>query len=119
MPFTEPDTDAPLARAVEAGNLRLSDRAADAAEAEAIVLTLGTPSFSHIEIDMSDIRAVLDALLPHLREGHLLVLRSTVAPHTTEFVAGSLEKHRGFPVGQDILVAHLAAHIPGGHLIDV
>ncbi len=64
MPFKEPGTDEPLARAVEAGTLRLSDRAADAAEAEAIVLTLGTPSFSHIEIDMSDIRAVLDALLP-------------------------------------------------------
>jgi len=111
MPFKEPDTDAPLARAVEAGTLRLSERAADAAEAEAIVLTLGTPSFSHIEIDMSDIRAVLDALLPHLREGHLLVLRSTVAPHTTEFVAGYLEKHRGFTVGQDIFVAHVPERI--------
>ena len=31
MPFKEPGTDAPLARAVEAGTLRLSERAADAA----------------------------------------------------------------------------------------
>ena len=60
---------------------------------------------------MSDIRAVLDALLPHLREGHLLVLRSTVAPHTTEFVAGYLEKHRGFRVGEDIFVAHVPERI--------
>ena len=75
------------------------------------MLTLGTPTFSHIEIDMSDIRTVLDALLPHLREGHLLVLRSTVAPHTTEFVAGYLEKHRGFRVGEDIFVAHVPERI--------
>ncbi len=75
------------------------------------MLTLGTPSFSHIEIDMSDIRTVLDALLPHLRNGHLLVLRSTVAPDTTEFVAGYLEKHRGFRVGEDIFVAHVPERI--------
>jgi UDP-N-acetyl-D-mannosaminuronic acid dehydrogenase len=111
MPFKEPDTEAPLGRALAAGRLALSERAADAAQADAIVLTLGTPSFSHIEIDMSDIRTVLDALLPHLREGQLLVLRSTVAPHTTEFVAGYLEKHRGFHVGDDIFVAHVPERI--------
>jgi UDP-N-acetyl-D-mannosaminuronic acid dehydrogenase len=111
MPFKEPETEAPLARALAAGRLALSERAADAAQADAIVLTLGTPSFSHIEIDMSDIRAVLDALLPHLRAGHLLVLRSTIAPHTTEFVAGYLEKHRGFRAGEDVFVAHVPERI--------
>jgi UDP-N-acetyl-D-mannosaminuronic acid dehydrogenase len=111
MPFKEPDTEEPLSRALDARTLALSDRAADAAQADAIVLTLGTPTFSHIEIDMSDIRTVLDALLPHLRTGQLLVLRSTVAPHTTEFVAGYLEKHRGFTVGQDIFVAHVPERI--------
>jgi len=111
MPFKEPGTDAVLARVLGAGRLAVTDRAADAAQADAIVLTLGTPTFSHIEIDMSDIRTVLDALLPHLREGHLLVLRSTVAPHTTEFVAGYLEKHRGFRAGEDIFVAHVPERI--------
>ena len=111
MPFKEPGTEEPLARVLETEQLALSERAADAAQAEAIVLTLGTPSFSHIEIDMSDIRTVLDALLPHLREGHLLVLRSTVAPHTTEFVAGYLEKNRGFRAGEDIFVAHVPERI--------
>ena len=111
MPFKEPDTEEPLARAMGSGALRLSDRAADAAQADAIVLTLGTPTFSHIEIDMSDIRTVLDQLLPHLREGQLVVLRSTVAPHTTEFVAGYLEKRRGFTAGEDLFVAHVPERI--------
>jgi UDP-N-acetyl-D-mannosaminuronic acid dehydrogenase len=118
MPFKEPDTEAPLARALETGRLALSERAADAAQADAIVLTLGTPSFSHIEIDMSDIRTVLDALLPHLRAGQLLVLRSTVAPHTTEFVAGYLEKHRGFHVGEDIFVAHVPERIAADRFME-
>src|SRR5918911_3008352 len=102
MPFKEPGTDELLARV----ELDVTARAADAAQADAIVLTLGTPSFSHIEIDMGEIRAVLDDLLPLLRDGQLVVLRSTVAPGTTEFVAGYLSKQRGFAVGRDLFVAH-------------
>jgi UDP-N-acetyl-D-mannosaminuronic acid dehydrogenase len=107
MPFKEPGTDELLARVT----LDLSARAADAAHADAIVLTLGTPTFSHIEIDMGDIRSVLDDLLPLLRKEQLLILRSTVAPGTTEFVAGYLEKHRGFKVGEDFFVAHVPERI--------
>jgi UDP-N-acetyl-D-mannosaminuronic acid dehydrogenase len=107
MPFKEPGTDELLARV----ELELSSRASDAARADAIVLTLGTPALPHVEIDMGDIRAVLDDLLPVLREGHLVVLRSTVAPGTTEFVAGYLEKQRGFRVGEDIFVAHVPERI--------
>ncbi len=111
MPFKEPGTDEVLQRVRAADRLALAEHAADAAQADAIVLTLGTPTFSHIEIDMSDIRTVLDALLPQLREGHLLVLRSTVAPGTTDFVAGYLEKHRGLRVGEDVFVAHVPERI--------
>jgi UDP-N-acetyl-D-mannosaminuronic acid dehydrogenase len=95
-----------------------SQRAADAAQADAIVLTLGTPSFSHIEIDMRDIRTVLDDLLPVLRPGHLLVLRSTIAPGTTEFVAGYLERHLDFEVGRDIFVAHVPERIAAGRFFE-
>ena len=59
----------------DTGRLSLSERVADAARARHIVLTLGTPSFSHIEIDMRDIRSVLDDLLGVLAPGHSLILR--------------------------------------------
>jgi len=114
MPFKEPGADELLSRVT----LELSAHAADAAQADAIVLTLGTPSFSHIEIDMGAIRSVLDDLLPVLRAGQLLVLRSTVAPGTTDFVAGYLEKHRGFKVGEDIFVAHVPERIAADKFLD-
>jgi UDP-N-acetyl-D-mannosaminuronic acid dehydrogenase len=107
MPFKEPGTDELLARVP----LDVSARATDAAQSDAIVLTLGTPTFSHIEIDLGEIRSVLDDLLPVLRAGQLLVLRSTVAPGTTDFVAGYLEKKRGFTVGEDLFVAHVPERI--------
>jgi UDP-N-acetyl-D-mannosaminuronic acid dehydrogenase len=118
VPFKEPGAEEALARVHAAGRLSLSARAADAAAADAIVLTVGTPTLSHIEIDMSDIRSVLDALLPHLRPGHLIVLRSTVAPETTQFVAGYLEKHRDFKVGDDIFVAHVPERIAADRFME-
>src|SRR3954449_4646143 len=118
MPFAEPGADELLARVRSSGVFDVSERAAEAASAESIVLTVGTPTFSHIEIDMGDIRSVLDDLLPLLRAGQLLVLRSTVAPGTTDFVAGYLEKQRGLSAGEDVFVAHVPERIAADRFLE-
>ena len=114
MPFDEPGAPEVLVRVRAAGTVDWSDRVADAAQARNIVITLGTPSHSHIEIDLSHIRAVLDDLMPVLSEGQTLVLRSTIAPGTTDFVAGYIEKHRGLVAGSDVFVAHVPERIAAG-----
>ncbi len=118
MPFAEAGTQVLLDRVLPTGRLRLSEHAADAARADDIVITLGTPSFSHIESDLRQVRAAVDDLLPHLRRGHALILRSTIAPGTTEFVAGYLEKRRGFEVGSDVFVAHAPERIAAGRFLE-
>jgi UDP-N-acetyl-D-mannosaminuronic acid dehydrogenase len=118
MPFQETGAQELLGRVRAGGRLALSDRVADAARARQIVITLGTPSFSHIEIDMRDIRAALDDLLGVLEPGHSLILRSTVAPGTTEFVAGYLAKHRGFEIGEEVFVAHAPERIAAGRFVE-
>jgi len=118
MPFEEPGGQEAMDRVHAAGMLEVSDRVADAAIADSIVITLGTPSLSHIEIDMTDIRSALDDLLSHLRAGHTIVLRSTIAPGTTEFVAGYLAKHRGLVSGEDIYIAHAPERIAAGRFFE-
>jgi UDP-N-acetyl-D-mannosaminuronic acid dehydrogenase len=118
MPFDEPGTQEMLERVLAAGRLEVSDRAEDAARARDIVLTLGTPSFSHIEIDMRDIRTVLDGLLPVLEPGHAIMLRSTVAPGTTAFVAGYIAQRRELRPGEDIFVVHCPERIVGGRFVE-
>jgi UDP-N-acetyl-D-mannosaminuronic acid dehydrogenase len=118
MPFREEGTQELLERVMAGERFTLSPRIEDAAAARYIVLTLGTPNLWHIEIDISDIRSALDSLLPVLREGHHIVLRSTVAPGTTEFVAGYLEQQRGFEIGRDVFVAHAPERIAENHFIE-
>src|ERR1700752_2814251 len=118
MPFNEAGTQEMLDRVQSSGRLELTDRAADAAQADDIVITIGTPSFSHVESDLRQVRAAVDDLLPLLRPGHSLILRSTIAPGTTEFVAGYLEKRRGLRVGEDLFVAHAPERIAAGRFVE-
>jgi len=118
MPFTETGTQELLERVLEGGGFERTTAVADAAAADHIVLTLGTPAHVHIEIDVSQIRGVLDDLLPVLREGHSVVLRSTVAPGTTEWVAGYIEQRRGFRVGEDLFVSHVPERIAENHFLE-
>jgi UDP-N-acetyl-D-mannosaminuronic acid dehydrogenase len=118
MPFAEAGTQELLDRVATTDRLELAEHAAEAARADTIVITLGTPSFSHIESDLRQVRAALDDLLPLLRPGHSLILRSTIAPGTTEFVAGYLEKQRGLRVGEDVFVAHAPERIAAGRFLE-
>ncbi len=117
MPWEEAGTQELLDRVIASGRLELADRAADAARADDIVITIGTPSFSHVESDLSQVRAAVDDLLPLLRPGHCLILRSTIAPGTTEFVAGYIEKRRGLSVGEEVFVAHAPERIAAGRFL--
>lgn len=118
MPFAEAGTQELLERMLTSGRLELSERAADASRADDIVITIGTPSFSHVESDLSQVRAAVDDLLPLLRPGHALILRSTIAPGTTDFVAGYIEKRRELRVGEDVFVAHAPERIAAGRFLE-
>jgi UDP-N-acetyl-D-mannosaminuronic acid dehydrogenase len=117
MPFEESGTQELLDQVTASGMFELADRAADAARAQDIVLTIGTPSFSHIESDLSQVRAVIDDLLPHLAPGHGIHLRSTIAPGTTEYVAGYIAKRRNLEVGSEVFVAHTPERIAAGKFL--
>src|SRR5829696_8586906 len=118
MPYRETGTQELLERVLETNRLETTRTVQDAARADHIVLTLGTPSHVHIEIDMSQIRQAVDDLFPVLREGHSLILRSTVAPGTTNWVAGYIEQRRGFRVGEDLFVAHVPERIAENHFLE-
>jgi UDP-N-acetyl-D-mannosaminuronic acid dehydrogenase len=118
MPFDEPGTPEVLDRVRAAGRLTMTQEIAEAAGADFIVLTLGTPAHTNIEIDISQIRGAIDDLMPLLREGQTVILRSTVAPGTTDWLAGYLEQRRGFVVGENFFVAHVPERIAANRFLE-
>ena len=59
-----------------------------------MILTIGTPVDEFLNPERDVIQRCIDPLLPHLRDGQLLVLRSTIFPGTTEWIDGYV-KRRG------------------------
>jgi UDP-N-acetyl-D-mannosaminuronic acid dehydrogenase len=114
MPFQEPGAQELLDRL----ELELTAKIGDAVGARHIVITLGTPSFSHIEIDMSQIREAVEQLAGGLVSGHSVTLRSTVAPGTTDYVAAQLRRNTKLEVGREIHVAHAPERIAAGRFIE-
>src|SRR3989344_2274767 len=88
------------------------------ASSEFIVLTLGTPVDEHLNPDYRQIDSVMQGLFPHLRKGQSIILRSTVAPGTTEYLREYIEKHTKMKVGKDIFLAFCPERIAQGMAIE-
>ena len=110
MPFHEPGYDALVA----SRRFVVHADAATVRAADAVVVTVGTPLHNHIETDLRQIQRVLESVGPHLRPGHLLCLRSTVAPGTTAFVRRWLERNTSLRVGDTLALAFCPERIAEG-----
>jgi UDP-N-acetyl-D-mannosaminuronic acid dehydrogenase len=83
MPFHEPGCEQSLLEAVDAGTLTVHGDPGEAVPtAGVIVLCVPTPLAADLRADYAPLRAALDDLVPHLRPGQLVILRSTVSPGT-------------------------------------
>ena len=110
MPFKEPHYDA----LIEQRTLTVFGHPEIVSKSRDLIITVGTPLHTHIETDLTQIRAVLESIAPWLRKGQLICLRSTVAPGTTEYVLKWLERHTELEVGRDIYLTFCPERIAEG-----
>ena len=87
MPFQEPGADDLLAECLRAGRFDASTDPGVAADAEVIVVVIGTPVDEHQNPDPDAVRRAVSEIAGQLCDGQLLVLRSTVYPGVTRLVA--------------------------------
>jgi UDP-N-acetyl-D-mannosaminuronic acid dehydrogenase len=83
LPFAEEGAAGPLAEALAAGRLRATTEASSVGEAEALVVVVGTPVDEHLNPDLGAVPRAIERCAAHLRDGQLIVLRSTVYPGVT------------------------------------
>jgi len=108
LPFDEPGADEVMAR-VTGRTLDASTDPACVAEAEHVVIVVGTPIDEHLNPEPQAVPAAVAAVSEHLRDGQLLVLRSTLYPGVTALVERLVA---GF--GKDVDVAFCPERIAEG-----
>ena len=86
FPFKEIHGKHQLEVALKSGNLFTTSDPEKLAEPSVIITIIGTPVDNHLNPDPDAIRKSLQQLTPFLRNGQLLVLRSTVFPGVTASV---------------------------------
>jgi UDP-N-acetyl-D-mannosaminuronic acid dehydrogenase len=92
LPFIEYDAEPLLKRALANKRLIFSSSPSGISRRGPVVVTIGTPVDEFLNPVHGDVQRCIDELLPHMAEDQLLVLRSTVYPGTTDWVADYLRR---------------------------
>ena len=90
MPFVENGADELLRKILKTDRLHLSASPTIIERAAVVVVVIGTPIDEFLNPSMAIFERTVDQVAPHLNDGTLIVLRSTVYPGTTEFVTQAL-----------------------------
>lgn len=113
MPFVEPGAQDALRESIAAGRLLATADASVVGTARNVIVVIGTPVDEHLNPDPSSLPKALAACNGHLRDGQLIVLRSTVFPGVTSLVEKQLEK-----LGVKADVAFCPERILEGHAME-
>lgn len=110
LPYIEYGADSLLKEALAAGRLVFTASPSEVSTKGPVIVTIGTPVDEFLNPQRKVVQACIDSLLPHLADGQLLVLRSTVFPGTTDWIASYVERR-----GRKLKVAFCPERVVQGH----
>jgi UDP-N-acetyl-D-mannosaminuronic acid dehydrogenase len=113
MPFLETGADDLLRTVLASGQLELGTSGEMIERTDTLIVVVGTPVDEFLGPSMTVFERVVDQVAPHLRDGTLVVLRSTVYPGTTAYVRQHLER-----AGCSVDVAFCPERIAEGHALE-
>ncbi len=93
VPFFEPGLEELLNKSLAAGHLTFTTSYETAiTDAEVIFIMVGTPSATDGQADLKYVFATAKSMAPYLKEGAIVVIKSTVPPGTNKKVAAILKQ---------------------------
>jgi UDP-N-acetyl-D-mannosaminuronic acid dehydrogenase len=113
VPFLETGAEALLKKLLPTGRLELASDPGSVGRTDTVILVIGTPIDEFMNPSVRIFDKVLDDLAPHIKNGSLIVLRSTVFPGTTESVERRLRA-----AGVEAEVAFCPERIAEGHALE-
>ncbi|WP_165228506.1 nucleotide sugar dehydrogenase [Aquisphaera insulae] len=112
MPFLERGAE-PILRQVIGRNLIVADDPGLVTQSRHLVVIIGTPVDEHLNPKFHAMRRFFLDLRPHLTDGQCVILRSTVAPGTTEKIHSLLAR-----TGLDLHVAFCPERVAEGYALE-
>lgn len=88
------------------------------AKSDFIVLTLGTPVDENMNPVLDQIDTVLENGKKYFKSGQTLILRSTISPQTTQYVASTINSIRGLTIGKNFFLAFCPERIAEGKALE-
>jgi UDP-N-acetyl-D-mannosaminuronic acid dehydrogenase len=113
LPFIEHGAEELLLNALRDNRLIFTSSPDSVSKTGPVIVTIGTPVDEFLNPERHVVLDCIDALLPHLNDGQLLILRSTLYPGTTDSIAAHLRAKN-----RDLKVAFCPERIVQGYGID-
>jgi UDP-N-acetyl-D-mannosaminuronic acid dehydrogenase len=110
LPFIELGGEELLVKALKSDRLVFSSAPADISTNGPVIVTIGTPIDEFLNPVREVVQECIDDLLPHLADGRLLVLRSTVFPGTTDWLDEHIKRK-----GRDLKIAFCPERVVQGN----
>ncbi|MBT3721347.1 nucleotide sugar dehydrogenase [archaeon] len=116
MPFIEKNAD-PLLKKTLNEKFFPSSNFSVLKKVDTIILTLGTPVDAHLNPSYDQIDSVFPHIIECIKKNQLIILRSTVAPGTTNLLKDRIERKSGLKCGKDFFMAFCPERIAEGNAI--
>jgi UDP-N-acetyl-D-mannosaminuronic acid dehydrogenase len=113
LPFIEHGAEDLLLDALRDNKLIFTSSPDGISKTGPVIVTIGTPVDEFLNPERQVVLDCIDSLLPHLNDGQLLILRSTLYPGTTDSIAAYLRSKN-----RDLKVAFCPERIVQGYGID-
>jgi UDP-N-acetyl-D-mannosaminuronic acid dehydrogenase len=113
LPFIEYGAEELLTDALRDKRLIFTSKPSEISNSGPVIVTIGTPVDEFLNPERHVIQQCIDVLLPYLRDGQLLVLRSTLYPGTTDWINEYLKR-----MGRSLKVAFCPERIVQGYGVE-
>jgi UDP-N-acetyl-D-mannosaminuronic acid dehydrogenase len=110
MPFAEEGAPELLRKVLDGGRLEVTPSPDHMRDCRFLVLVIGTPVDQHLTPSFTGMDRAIEACAGYLRDGQILILRSTIFPGISEHIQKNLAAR-----GLDIPVAFCPERVAQGH----
>jgi UDP-N-acetyl-D-mannosaminuronic acid dehydrogenase len=111
----EPGLKTVVQAAIRSGNLCV---ACEPEPADAFIIAVPTPINEDKGADMRAVTSAAESIVPHLREGDLVILESTSPPRTTVDRVQPILERSGLRAGDDFLLAYSPERVLPGRILN-